>query len=291
MYPWCDPAGRFSAGKLLVFVALFLPGAWTVYAFAFGLLGPRPDDEAIRAFGLWMIRFLFIALAITPLRQILRWNWLIRIRRMVGVAAFFYGLSHLFLYTAVQQKFHLVTVASEIVLRFYLTIGFTALLGLAALAATSTDGMVRRMGGKAWARLHRLIYVIGALAVTHYFIQAKLEVVEPTIMGGLYLWLMGYRAIAALRASGRLGPALLAALALGAAGLTALAEALYFHLLSGVDVILVLSANLTAESGVRPSWVVLAITAPLAAAALIRGRMAPRRAPRRTLSPAAQPAD
>ena len=105
--------------------------------------------------------FLMISLAVTPLRRIARFNQLVDVRRMIGVGAFVYAAAHISLYVA-DQMFDLWKVASEIVLRLYLTIGFVALLGLAALAATSTDGMVRRLGGKRWQRLHQAIYGIGA---------------------------------------------------------------------------------------------------------------------------------
>src|SRR4030088_2493238 len=144
MYPWQDYSGRLSPLKLAVFVALFLPGLWTAIAFGVGWLQPRPFTEAIHQVGLWMLRFLFIALAITPLRQILQWPRLLLVRRMVGVTAFAYAFMHLTLYTA-DQMFDLVKVATEIVLRIYLTIGIVAVLSLAALAATSTDAMIKRL--------------------------------------------------------------------------------------------------------------------------------------------------
>src|SRR5215813_82200 len=130
MYPWQDYGGRFSPLKFAVFVALFLPGLWTAVAFGRGWLQPRPFTEAIHQDGLWMLRFLFVAMAITPLRQIWQWPRLILVRRMIGVAAFTYGLAHFTLFVA-DLKFDIAKAASEIVLRIYLTIGFVALLGLA----------------------------------------------------------------------------------------------------------------------------------------------------------------
>ena len=100
MYPWQDYSGRLSPLKLAVFVALFLPALWTAFAFGMGWLQPRPFTEAIHQVGLWMLRFLFIALAITPLRQIVQWPRLILVRRMIGVAGFAYGLAHITLYVA-----------------------------------------------------------------------------------------------------------------------------------------------------------------------------------------------
>jgi methionine sulfoxide reductase heme-binding subunit len=271
--PWKDFSGRFSPLKLVVFVALFGPALWTLLAFGLGWLEPRPFNEAIHRIGLWTIRFIFIALAITPLRQILQWPRLLLVRRMVGVAAFAYAFTHLTLYTA-DQSFDLGKVASEIVLRIYLTIGFTAVLGLSALAVTSTDGMIRRIGPRRWQRLHRLVYVIALLAAVHYWMQSKLEIWEPTIFAGIYIWLMGYRLLARFVGTrGRLPAAWVAALALIAAALTALGEAAYFRLVYGVDPLRVLDANLSLATGIRPAIIVLALGLAVAAAGGVRALM------------------
>jgi sulfoxide reductase heme-binding subunit YedZ len=222
---------------------------------------------------LWTIRLIFIALAITPLRSILQWPRLILVRRMIGVAAFAYAITHLSLYTA-DQMFDLAKVASEIVHRIYLTIGFSALIGLAALAATSTDGMIRRLGPRNWQRLHRLVYLIALLAVVHYCMQSKLDLWEPTIMAGIYGWLMGYRLLVPVVAvRGRLPLVWLGALGVAAAVLTALGETAYFRLAFGVDPMRVIAANWSLVTGVRPAAVVfglaLAVTAAGAARALI----------------------
>jgi len=153
--PWKDYSGRTSPLKLTVFIALFAPALWTALSFFLGWLQPQPFTAAIQQIGLWTIRLIFIALAITPLRGVVQWPRLILVRRMIGVGACAYALSHLSLFTA-DQKFDIAKVASEIALRIYLTIGFTAVLGLAALAATSTDGMLRRLGRR-WQSLHRLV--------------------------------------------------------------------------------------------------------------------------------------
>jgi sulfoxide reductase heme-binding subunit YedZ len=267
--PWLERNGRLSPLKLVVFVALFLPAAWTAGAFALDALGPRPLNQAIHQMGLWMIRFLFISLAMTPARQALHWPRLVLVRRMVGVAAFAYGMIHLTLYIG-DQSFNLWTVASEIVLRFYLTIGFVALLGLTALAATSTDAMVRRLGGRRWRRLHQLAYGVGLLGTVRYFIQSKLEVWEPMILAGLYAWLMAYRLIAWKAASGRVPLWGLASLSIAAGVATAIGEAMYFWLWMGAPPDLVLSANLSLATGIRPGWVVLAIGLAFTAAAVAR---------------------
>jgi sulfoxide reductase heme-binding subunit YedZ len=269
--PWRDHGGRLSPLKATVFAALFVPAAWVLVAYWLDLLGPRPLNEAIHQIGLWAIRLLFVTLAVTPLRQALDWPRLVLVRRMVGVASFGYAALHLLLYIT-DQAFDLAKVASEIALRIYLTIGFVGLVGLTALAATSTDGMIRRLGGRRWRRLHRLVYGIAALAVIHHFIQSKADVREPLVMAGLFVWLMGYRVIAARRR-----PALVALTLLGTAAalLTALGEALYYLAKVGAPLDRVLAANLALDTGTRPSWVVAGIAAAVMAATLLRALTAP----------------
>src|SRR4029077_320290 len=138
IYPWLDRSGQLSLFKLAVFLSLFTPSAWTLFSYEHGILGPRPLIEAIHQTGLWAFRFLMISLAITPLRGALRWSRLILIRRMVGVAAFGYAALHFVLYI-LDQAFDWRLGASEIAFRFYLTLGFLALMWLSVLAATSTD--------------------------------------------------------------------------------------------------------------------------------------------------------
>jgi len=267
--PWRDYSGHLSPLKASVFAALFLPGLWVAGGLLLrhGDFAARPLMEAIHEIGLWTIRLIFITLAVTPARQILQWPRLVLVRRMLGVGAFAYAFTHLTLYT-VDQKLDLAKVASEILLRIYLTIGFSAVLMLAALAATSTDGMIRRMGPR-WQQLHRLVYLIGVLAAIHYFMQSKLDVWEPTVMGGAFLWLMGYRLLAWPQKN-RVPVWQLGLLAVAVGLLTALGESLYFWAVNGIDPLRVLPANLSLMAGLRPSWVVLAMG--LAVALLGSGR-------------------
>src|SRR3974390_2349584 len=134
--PWNERNGRFSPMKAVVFAGLFVPAAWIAYLAATGALEPKVVTEMIHLTGKWTIRFLLLALLVTPLMRGARYPKLVAIRRMVGVSAFFYVCAHLTLYV-VDQHFELTHVASEIALRFYLTIGFVTWLGLAALAPTS----------------------------------------------------------------------------------------------------------------------------------------------------------
>lgn len=259
MVPWQDNRGRFAPFKSLAFAALFIPAAWLLYAYSAHALGPRPFTEIIHESGDWAIRLLFAALAITPLRQILGWPDLITLRRMAGVAALAYAGLHLAIYVA-DVSFDLGKAASEIWLRSYLTIGFVALLALVPLGVTSTNAMMRRLGGRRWRRLHQTSYAIAILAIVHFFWQSKLDIREPVIMAGLFLWLMTFRL---LPKSARRGPAMLSAmagLALLAAGLTALIEALYYNLRVGAKFTRVLEANLGFDNGASAATVVLALS-------------------------------
>ncbi|HVA14894.1 MAG TPA: protein-methionine-sulfoxide reductase heme-binding subunit MsrQ [Stellaceae bacterium] len=275
--PWLDYSGRFSPLKAGVLAALFIPGIWIAASFQLDRLGARPLTEAILEFGLWTIRLIFIALVISPARVALQWPRLLEVRRMVGVAACIYVLIHFSLYVA-DEAFNIAMVASEIVLRIYLTIGFTALLGVAVLAATSTDGWQRRLGARRWQKLHRIIYGIGLLAVIHFFLQSKLDEWEPTVMAGIFLWLMGCRLVSWRLGRGKLPLWAMAGVSLAAGLLTAIGEAVYFWLAMGAPVALVLQANLSLETGVRPSLVVFGSTAAVALLAAMRAMLWPKKA-------------
>lgn len=258
--PVLDRRGKFAPFKTLVFVLLFYPFISVTLGYTQDTLGPRPNTEAIHQIGLWTLRLIFLSLAVTPLQTLLKWPRLIDVRRMLGVAAFVYVLLHLLIYTA-DQKFILATVASEIVLRIYLTIGFIAIIGLGALAATSTDNMIRALGRPRWLRLHRLLYVIGVLTLIHFFMQSKANVYEPTIMAGLYVWLIGWRLLAAYGRNWIARAPVLCATGLSvvAALLTLLGEPLYFKLVSNIDPWRILKANLYFDYEIRPTWIVLGI--------------------------------
>lgn len=281
MLPWTDRKGQFAPLKLIVFLALFGPVLWVGWQGWQGDLGPKPVNEAIHQIGSWTVRLLLLSLAVTPLRSIVHWPRLVDVRRMLGVAAMAYALLHFCLYI-VDQGGDLWRVASEIVLRIYLTIGFVALLGLVALGVTSTDGMVRRLGAVRWNRLHRTIYLLTVLSLVHSFLQSKVDVTEPVLMTGLFLVLMGHRA---LHKRGLRGMVPLAGLAIACAILTALIEAGWYAAKTGVDAGRVLAANLTIDISMRPSMWVL-----LAALALVPLRfLGERRSPPRLAQPVGRP--
>jgi sulfoxide reductase heme-binding subunit YedZ len=253
-WPWTDRLGRFSALKTIVFAGLFVPGIWIIAQYEAGWLGPRLLNEMIHQTGDWTVRFIILSLAVTPLRHAGQWPKLISIRRMIGLAALFYGLWHFSLYS-IDQQFDPVRIAREIILRIYLTIGFAALLGLIALGATSTDGMIRRMGALAWGRLHKIVHAIAVLAVLHFFMQSKIDVFQATLMLGCLVYLEGCRLLVWRRI--KLGFIALSGLAVVSGLLTAGLEAGWYAAATKVHAILVLQANLALKMGLRPAWWIL----------------------------------
>lgn len=275
MTPWTDRAGRFSPLKFTVLVGTLLPAlylAWSLAngsltAGAVGPLGARPVTELIHRTGDWAIRFLLITLAVSPLRRIAQWPKLINVRRMLGLAAFSYALAHLLLY-AIDQKFRLGIIVSEIALRFYLTIGFVALFGLSVLAITSTDAMIKRLGGN-WNRLHTIVYPIAMLAALHFFIQTKLDVYQATLMAGFLLALFAYR-IAHARGFLLTSPLVLIGIAVLVALATAAVEFAWYGVATNVPPMRVLQANLQFGHTIRPAWWVLAAGLAVAGLAAVR---------------------
>jgi len=258
--PWTDRQGRFSALRAVAFALLLVPALLLLYAAWMHQLGSKPWTEAIHQTGTWAVRLLVATLAVSPFRRLFDWGKLIGIRRMLGLGVMAYALGHLVLYS-IDMAFDWGLIVSEIVKRFYLTIGFVALLGLCALGATSTDGMIKRLG-KRWQRLHNLVYPIAMLALLHFALQSKIDVTEPVLMSGLFLLLLLYRGLYRWKLPVSLpmlvGAALLAGL------LTACLEAGWYAATSGVSAWLVFQANadiLTYQdyASLRPAhWVALA---------------------------------
>jgi sulfoxide reductase heme-binding subunit YedZ len=275
--PWNDRAGRFAPLKAVVLVLVLLPALHLLYRTLAGTLGPRPLTEATHVLGDWTIYLLLITLAVTPARRLLDWPKLIQVRRILGLSALFYILAHFALYV-VDSRLDLVFVATEIVKRVYLLIGFVALVGLVVLGLTSTDGMIRRLGAIRWNRLHRLIYVITALGILHYYMQSKVDVSQPVLMTGFFVWLMGYRLMASRGIKDGFVP--LALLSVAAAFLTAGAEAAWYGLATGVGAWRPLMANLDFSFSIRPAWWVLAAGLAVTVVAEIRKRTHAAPAPR-----------
>jgi sulfoxide reductase heme-binding subunit YedZ len=270
--------------RIVSLLFLFLPLFIATYDYQFaGFVSPRPVNDVIHRTGYWALIFLLTSLAITPLRRIGRFGKLLDVRRMIGVGAFVYAVVHIFLYV-VDQKYDLVKVASEIVLRLYLTIGFIGLLGLLALAITSTNGMVRRLGGMRWARLHQIAYVIGLLALIHFFQQTKADIWVPTFVAGLFTWLLGYRLLIKFKkARGELSPWMLLALAIVVAALVFVVEAIGIAIVFKASPWMVLKDSFDIDfemlDTLRPGWDVLAAGLLVVIVDVVRARFAkPRRA-------------
>ncbi len=268
--PWNDRAGRFVPLKAATLALVSLPALHLLYRTATHDLGPRPLTEAIHTLGDWTIYLLLITLAVTPARRLFDWGKLIQVRRILGVSALLYILAHFTLYV-VDSRLDLAFVATEIVKRIYLLIGFAALLGLLALGLTSSDGIIKRLGAIRWNRLHRLVYVITALGILHYYMQSKLDVSQPVLMTGFYFWLMGYRLMAARGIKEGLVPLLV--LSVGAALLTAAAEAAWYGIATDVGAWRPLMANLDFSFSIRPAWWVLAAGLAVTIASEIRKRV------------------
>ncbi|MFY9315383.1 MAG: protein-methionine-sulfoxide reductase heme-binding subunit MsrQ [Burkholderiales bacterium] len=186
-----------SAVKALVFIAALLPLARLAAGVAYfpEWLGANPAEYITRATGDWTLRFLLVTLAVTPARELLGWNWLLRLRRMLGLYAFFYGVVHLSSYVSFDHVFQVGEILADIVKRPFITVGFSALLLMVPLAVTSTNAMLRRLGAKRWLALHRLVYVIAPLGVLHFWWMVKRDVTEPAIYAVILALLLGYRAL------------------------------------------------------------------------------------------------
>ena len=169
-------------GKPVVFLLCLLPAVLVVTDLfeLTGRLGANPVEEILDRFGNWGLRLIMITLAVTPLRRITGWSWLARFRRMLGLFAFFYALMHFLTWLILDQGILLSAILEDLVERPFITIGFAALLLLIALAATSTNGMRRRLGRR-WQTLHNAVYVIAVLGVWHYWWQVKQDITEPLI--------------------------------------------------------------------------------------------------------------
>ncbi|WP_114088877.1 sulfite oxidase heme-binding subunit YedZ [Thalassospira profundimaris] len=254
MFPWLDHAGRFSSFKLMVFIAILVPGCVVLWPVLFHDGVSLPIKDAIHGSGDWAIRMLLISLAITPFRRVTKFTKIVLVRRMVGLAALGYALCHLLLY-CIDQSFDISRIATEIVVRIYLTIGFVAVMGLVVLGITSTNGMMRRLG-RNWGRLHKASYGIAALGILHFFMQSKADVTEATLMAGFYLWLMLSRFASKMNWKMK-SPVTLLGLAIAAAIGTAAIEYAWFALATGVPPLRVLQANFYWMYPPRPAWIVL----------------------------------
>jgi sulfoxide reductase heme-binding subunit YedZ len=181
-------------GKPAVFAVSLLPALF-VAGDLFGVtgdLGANPVEAIQDRFGNWGIRFVLIALAVTPLRQITGWNWLQRFRRMLGLFAFFYVLLHFLTWFVLDQGMLMSAIIEDVAKRPFITLGFAAFVLLTAMALTSPVGVRRRMGRR-WQQLHNSVYLVGILAVWHYWWQVKADFREPLVYALVLASLLGFR--------------------------------------------------------------------------------------------------
>ena len=279
---WRDTADRLSVLRIATLACLCAPLIKAFYDVDAIVHGARPIDNLIHRAGFWAIIFLLAALAVSPLRRIGRFNQFVDVRRMIGVGAFFYLAAH-FLLFIVDQMFDLKKVASEIVFRVYLTIGFVALLGMTALAVTSTDGMVRRLGTRRWQLLHQAIYLIALLGLIHFFQQNKSDVSVPTFAAGVFGWIIGYRVLIKLRNSRQEPPTwMLFALTVAVSALTFIAEAVGLGVVFHVSPWRILATSFDFDFDmIRPGWLVFAAGLCVVALDFLRARYAKPRRPAR----------
>ena len=192
---WKEPKGF----GVLLFLASLLPAAFAIIGLASDILGStrilgsNPIKEGEHFVGEWTLRFLVLTLAVTPLRQIFRWNWLARHRRTLGLFAFSYGVLHWLIYILLDIQLDFKEMVTDISKRPYILIGSLGLLLMVPLALTSTKGMIARMGGKRWNRLHRLVYASAVLGVIHFWMSVKADIQDPLIFASIFAALFAFR--------------------------------------------------------------------------------------------------
>ncbi len=248
LVPWTDRRGRFNPLRGVVFALLLGPAAWLAWRGVTHALGPEPVHAAVHSTGYWTIWLLIASLVVTPAKALTAIPNVVVVRRMIGNAALCYALLHLTLY-ATEQNWRLSAIVSEILQRFYLTLGFVALLGLVVLGLTSTDGWIWAIG-KAWKRLHRVVYGIAVLGLVHYLLQSKLDVSQAQVALGVFTWLMLWRALPAGR--DRTWPVLLG-LSLAAGLLTLGYEYLWYRFGTRIDPLKVVRGEADILYGLHPA--------------------------------------
>jgi sulfoxide reductase heme-binding subunit YedZ len=184
---------------IFLLVASLLPAAWAIYGLASDItrgtrvFGSNPIKEGEHFLGEWTLRFLVLTLSVTPLRQILKWNWLAKHRRTLGLLAFSYGVLHWLVYILLDIQLDMGEMVTDILKRPYILIGSFGLLCMLPLALTSTKKMIARLGGRRWDRLHRLVYVAAVAGVVHFWMSVKSDIREPLLFAVVFAILFAYR--------------------------------------------------------------------------------------------------
>ena len=198
---WQPGRPQLAAIKTVVFALCLVPFARLAWGVAYDALGANPVEAVTHSTGWWTLFLLCATLTVTPLRRLTGVNWLLKLRRMLGLFAFFYVVLHFLTYVWLDQWFDVMAMAKDVLKRPYITVGFTGFLLLIPLAITSTDSMRRRLG-RSWQRLHRFVYLIAIFGVLHFWWLVKRDVTEPAIFALVLAGLLGARAVWALRQRG-----------------------------------------------------------------------------------------
>ena len=181
--------------KPAVFLALLVPAVLLLRDALVGNLSANPIEDITHRTGRTGLTILLLSLAVTPLRRIAGWSELVKLRRMVGLLAFFYLSLHFSTYIGLDQFFSFVDIVDDVLNRPYITVGFTSFLLLVPLALTSTNKMVKRLGGKRWVKLHQLVYVAATGGVLHFLWLVKADTRDPVIYGVVLVLLLGFRLV------------------------------------------------------------------------------------------------
>jgi sulfoxide reductase heme-binding subunit YedZ len=193
--PVARSAPRFTVPnipRIMVYIVGLLPAVWLFYLAFTDQIGADPVAQLEWGLGLWALRFLIATLCITPLRQLFKIN-LLRYRRAIGLIGFYYVLLHLSVWVVLDRGIDLHAALLDILRRPYITIGMSALMLLVPLAVTSNNWSIRELGGKAWTKLHKLVYPAVALGVLHFIMIKKVWLIEPLVYGAIVLILLGFR--------------------------------------------------------------------------------------------------
>jgi len=185
---------QLAAIKSALFLVCLIPAFLLWRGFELDTLGANPIETITRSLGEWTLRFLLITLTVTPLRKYTGWHWLIRLRRMLGLFTFAYGISHLLTYVWLDQFFDWEAIARDIIKRPFITVGFAALMLMLPLAVTSSNYAIRKLGGRRWQSLHRAIYPIAILGCVHFWWLVKKDVTWPLVYTVITVALLGIRA-------------------------------------------------------------------------------------------------
>jgi sulfoxide reductase heme-binding subunit YedZ len=191
---WRQPsATQIQVVKVVIFILCVLPAVRLGVLMWRHELGANPIEHITRATGWWTLAMLALTLAVTPLRRILSVNWLLRVRRMLGLYCFFYASLHFVTYVWLDQFFDWPGIVADVIKRPFITVGFSALLAMTPLALTSANAMVRRLGAKRWLALHRLVYLVAILGAVHFLWLVKKDLTEPLVFFGVFALLLGAR--------------------------------------------------------------------------------------------------